>query len=87
MTTHQSARVVKQLTELCGFLPALARDRELRRLLHIYQHGGMHMLDSENVQRIVDSAHGHVKELRKLARLLSVECRVNLTRHSSSKQT
>jgi hypothetical protein len=82
MTAEENARVVKQLRELCGFLPALGRDAELGRLLHIYQHGGKHMLDSENIHRIVAAAQGHVKELRKLARLLAAECRANLARHS-----
>jgi hypothetical protein len=40
------------------------------------------MLDSENLQRIVDAAQGHVRELRKLSRLFALECQLNLARHS-----
>jgi hypothetical protein len=82
VTAEEHALVVGQLRELCGFLPTLSKDAELGRLQYIYQHGGRHMLDSENVHRIVAAAQEHVKELRKLARLLAVECRKNLARHS-----
>ncbi len=78
-------RLERQLRELCGFLPALARDGELGRLMVIYERGGKHMLDSENVQRIVAEAQEHVRALRRLSRLLALECQVNLARHSSSR--
>jgi hypothetical protein len=53
-----------------------------RRLVMIYERGGHEMLDSENVRRIVETASEHVRELRKLSRLLAVECQLNLTRRS-----
>jgi hypothetical protein len=84
MTRHE--KVVKQLEALCGFLPALGADTELVRLRLIYERGAKQMLDSDNVERIIDEAHEHVKALRKLARLLAFECRANLARHSPSKQ-
>jgi hypothetical protein len=30
----------------------------------------------------VDAAHQHMQELRKLSRLLAIECQLNLARHS-----
>jgi hypothetical protein len=77
-------KVVKQLEVLCAFLPALGSDRELVRLRLIYERGAKHMLDSDNVERIIDQAHEHVKALRKLALLLAFECRANLALHSPS---
>ena len=84
MTRHE--KVVNQLEALCGFLPALGANQELVRLRLIYERGAKHMLDSDNVERIIDEAQEHVKALRKLARLLAFECRVNLARYSPSKQ-
>jgi hypothetical protein len=40
------------------------------------------MLDSDNVQRIVDEAHEHLRALRRLSRLLAYQCKVNLARTS-----
>jgi hypothetical protein len=73
----------RQLRELCCFLPTLARDPELRRMAAIYESGGKHMLESENMQRIIEQALGHVRALRKLAQIGAMECRVNLARRSS----
>jgi len=82
MTKHENDRVVRQLKELCAFMPSLSQGAELRRLLAIYTRGGRHMLDSENLRRIVDEAQEHVRALRKLSRLLAFECQANLARHS-----
>ena len=82
MTKEENSRRVKQLRELCTFLPSLSQGPQLRRLQLIYERGGRHMLDSDNLQRIVDAAHQHMQELRKLSRLLAIECQLNLARHS-----
>jgi hypothetical protein len=76
-------RLERQLRELCCFLPTLARDPELRLMAAIYESGGKHMLESENMQRIIEQAVGHVRALRKLAQIGAMECRVNLARRSS----
>ena len=83
MTRQENVRLMKQLGELCAFLPTLSQTGELRRLMLIYERGDKHMLDSENLQRIVDEAQEHVRALRKLFRLFTIECQVNLARHSS----
>ena len=83
MTEQQDVRLMKQLRELCSFLPTLSQSGEIRRLMLIYERGDKHMLESENLQRIVDEAQQHVRALRKLFRLFTVECQVNLARHSS----
>jgi hypothetical protein len=43
------------------------------------------MLDSENARRLVETAQEHVRELRKLARLFAMECRLNLAQRSPRK--
>jgi hypothetical protein len=84
MTRHE--KLVNQLEVLCGFFPVLGSDIELVRLRRIYELGGKHMLDSDNVERIIDQAYEHMKGLRKLAQLLAFECRANLARHSPSRE-
>jgi hypothetical protein len=81
MLTQENTRLERQLRELCTFLPTLSQRGEFRRLKLIYERGGKHMLDSENLQRIVDQAHEHVQALRKLSRLFALECRLNLARY------
>ncbi len=82
MTKEKNIQVVRQLRELCTFLPTLSQRPELQRLRLMYERGGRHMLDSENLQRIVGKAHEHIRELRKLSRLFVLECQANLARHS-----
>lgn len=82
MSQDASARLMKQITEICTFLPTIGGRPEFTRLRVVYERGGKHMLDSENVQQVVDAMHGHVRELRKLARLFALECNVNLAKHS-----
>jgi hypothetical protein len=81
MPTRENARLERQLRELCTFLPMLSQRGEFRRLKLIYERGGKHMLDSANLQRIVDQAHEHVQALRKLSRLFALECKLNLARY------
>ena len=83
MTRQENVRLIKQLRELCTFLPTLSQRGELLRLKLIYERGDKHMLDSENLQRIVDEMEEHARALRNLCRLFAVECQVNLARHSS----
>lgn len=83
MTRQENIRLIKQLRELCTFLPTLSQGGELLRLKLIYERGDKHMLDSENLQRIVDEMQEHARALRKLSRLFAVECQANLARHSS----
>jgi hypothetical protein len=84
VTRDENVRLLKQIRELCTFLPTLAGRPELVRLRLIYERGGKHMLDSENLQTLVDAMQEHARELRKLSRLLALECQVNLARHSAS---
>jgi hypothetical protein len=86
MTELENERLVNQLKILCAFLPTLSADAEFTRLRLIYERGGRHMLDSENAQRLVDAMLGHAQELRKLARLFAMECRLNLARRSAAQQ-
>jgi hypothetical protein len=82
VTKEDNDRMVKQLRELCTLLPGISQNPELQRLRVIYERGGKHMLDSENLHRIVAKAREHMRELRKLSRLGALECRANLMRHS-----
>jgi hypothetical protein len=82
MTREANVRLVRQISELCTFLPTVAARPEFARLRLLYERGGKHMLDSENMQRIVDSMQEHARELRKLGHLLALECHVNLAKHS-----
>jgi hypothetical protein len=83
---EKTQRLERQLRELCRFLPILSRDAELRRLVSIYERGGKHMLESENMQRIVDEALDHVRALRKLVRIGAMECQVNLARFGRAQE-
>jgi hypothetical protein len=81
---NQDARLVRKLRYLCGSLPGLSSDADIARLAMIYDRGGHHMLDSENVHRIVDAGLEHMRALRKLSHLLVMECKLNLTRHGGA---
>jgi len=41
-----SARLMKQITEICTFLPTIGGRPEFTRLRVVYERGGKHMLDS-----------------------------------------
>lgn len=82
MTQTNDARLLQQIGELCAFLPRLSQRPDLQRLRSLYERGNTHMLESENLQRIVNEMRQHVRELRKLAHVLAVECQVNLARHA-----
>jgi len=82
VTKQDRDRVVKQVSDLCTLLPGLAQSPDLQRLRVIYGRGGKHMVESENLHRIIEKAHEHIRELRKLARLMVVECQASLVRHS-----
>ena len=86
MTRHEHGKLLHQIKELCTFLPALSQGGEFARLRLIYEQGGTHMLDSENARRLVEAAQEHVRELRKLARLFAMECRLNLAQRSPRKE-
>ena len=85
MTRDENGKLLHQIKELCTFLPALSERGEFARLRLIYEQGGKHMLDSENAHRLVGAMHEHVRELRKLARLFALECRLNLAQRSPRK--
>jgi hypothetical protein len=85
VTRHEHGKLLHQIKELCTFLPALSEGRDFARLRLIYEQGGTHMLDSENAKRLVETAQEHVRELRKLARLFAMECRLNLAQRSPRK--
>ena len=83
MTQSDNARLLQQIRELCGFLPRLSQRSDLQRLRSIYERGNTHMLESENLQRIVNEMRQHARELRKLSHVFAVECRANLARHAA----
>jgi|RhiMetdeSRZDD1v2_1073273.scaffolds.fasta_scaffold146414_3 hypothetical protein len=86
MTERENERLVNQLHILSTFLPRLSAHAEFTRLRLIYERGGTHMLNSENAQRLVDAAFGHVQELRKLARQFALECHLNLAQRPAPRQ-
>ena len=75
-----------QFRQLCTFLPTISGASEFTRLRLIYERDGKHMLESENAHKLVDAMHEHVRELRKLARLFTVECHVNLAKRSATRK-